>query len=485
MLKTGSRVSVIGLDGMGWQFFNRLLNEATMPYTKNIVYKSYNYTLKAPFPPMSYPSWLSIMSGVNPGKHGIFGFTFLDRTLWESKVFNAFHLEHPRIHEMLAMNKMKSIIINPMPGYPIIPLGGIYTICNVFVPRILYYPTTMKRYADLLLDKRGRGGNYIEKTVEELEKYLSIVEDTADAIDWNLYWIILRQPDETAHKSPRDIVKLTYGLKRIFRLVDKIVKTLASRSDMTILVSDHGLKMCRYGISVNDILLNHGFVHLKKEFKKEKKAMSKTFLIATKLIHKVPPLARFARDIFVKLSLKFHFKTYYREPDFKRSTAFMHSASSFGVYVKKKSIIQRVSNILSNHEGIKWVKRPDQLYQGPYLSRAPDLFIMPDIDHGFKLASSRIHGVEYVAMNEFEHHPEGILSIYCPEIDLAKTIKEVPAWTVTQLALVTLGVPVSNLSDDIEILRKIINTDIGIRRRNYIGKWRLLKNTLYLKRKMY
>jgi len=69
MLKACSKVSVIGLDGMEWHIFNKLLNEATMPYIKNIVYKSYNYILKAAFPPMSYPSWLSIMTSVNLGKH--------------------------------------------------------------------------------------------------------------------------------------------------------------------------------------------------------------------------------------------------------------------------------------------------------------------------------------------------------------------------------------------------------------------------------
>jgi len=53
---------------------------------------------------------------------------------------------------MLAMNNVRSIIINPMPGYPIIPLDGIYSICNVLVPRILYYLMIMKKYAYLPLN---------------------------------------------------------------------------------------------------------------------------------------------------------------------------------------------------------------------------------------------------------------------------------------------------------------------------------------------
>ena len=123
---------------MEWHIFNKLLNEATMPYTKNIVYKSYNYILKAAFPPMSYPSWLSITTSVNLGKHWIFEFTLIDRTLWESKVSNAFHLEYSGMLEMLAMNNVRSIIINPMPGYPIIPLVCVDNVFMEFTASIMY-----------------------------------------------------------------------------------------------------------------------------------------------------------------------------------------------------------------------------------------------------------------------------------------------------------------------------------------------------------
>ena len=479
------KISVIGLDGMNWSYLEKIFETGSMPYTKNLINKSQKYVLQSTFPPMSYPSWLSIMTGVNPGKHGIFGFTFVDRTLWESKVFNTLHLEHPRIHEILAMIKIKSIMINPMPGYPIIPLDGTHVISDVFVPRTIYYPSIMEKYANILTDNKAKKGSYIEETLDKHMKYLSIVEDTVDKLSWSLYWITLRQPDESTHKSPRDVLRLSHGLRRVFKIIDKIIETLALRSDIVVIVSDHGFKMCKYGISINDILLKHGFICLKKSSSSRESSKTAMFLAATKFIQKIPPLARFARDIYIKLSSKFRFKTYYKQPDFSCSQAFMYSASSFGVYVKSPTILSEVKAVLLKYKGIKWVKQPNHIYQGPYLARAPDLLIMPDLDRDFKLASSNIHGTEYIAMNEFEHYPEGIFSIYSSEVSLAKTIRKVPAWTVAQLILTFLGVPISHLSDDTAILNKITGESVRIKTYNYTKKWELVKKVFYLKRKIH
>ena len=189
--------------------------------------------------------------------------------------------------------------------------------------------------------------------------------------------------------------------------------------------------------------------------------------------------------MYIKLSSKFHFKTYYKQLDFSCSQAFMHSASSFGVYVKSPTILSEVKTVLLKYKGIKRVKQPNHIYQGPYLARAPDLLIMPDLDRDFKLASSNIHGTEYIAMNEFEHYPEGIFSIYSSEVSLAKTIRKVPAWTVAQLILTFLGVPISHLSDDTAILNKITSESVRIKTYNYTKKWELVKKVFYLKRKIH
>jgi len=144
----------------------------------------------------------------------------------------------------------------------------------------------MEKYANILTDNKAKKGSYIEETLDKHMKYLSIVEDTVDKLSWSLYWITLRQPDEATHKSPRDVLRLSHGLRRVFKIIDKIIETLALRSDIVAIVSDHGFKMCKYGISINDILLKHGFVCLKKSSSSRESGKTAMFLATTKFIRK-------------------------------------------------------------------------------------------------------------------------------------------------------------------------------------------------------
>jgi len=214
---------------------------------------------------MTYPSWTSIMTGVNPGKHGIFNFTYIDRSYGPNlnfKLFHALHLEHPRIHEILAMMGKRSLVINAIPGYPIIPMNRLYVINSAFTPKIMYYPDCMRSYAIKLRVSEKKKEN-LDMAIKNVEDYLEIVEDTIDRFSWDLYWIMLHYPDEMIHKFPTALSRMDLRVIKIFKLIDKIVEHLASRSDALIIVSDHGFTKFPSAISINDILLEHGLIKVK------------------------------------------------------------------------------------------------------------------------------------------------------------------------------------------------------------------------------
>ena len=124
------KAAVIGLDGLSWNYLDKLINNGVMPYTKALLNKAFKTELEC-IPPVTPPSWTSIMTGVNPGKHGIFGFFTYDKSTWKQILTSAYHVGYPRIHEMLSMNGAKSIIFNPMPDYPIIPARNTIQISNL------------------------------------------------------------------------------------------------------------------------------------------------------------------------------------------------------------------------------------------------------------------------------------------------------------------------------------------------------------------
>ena len=477
------RVSVLGLDGLCWWFLNKLFEKGAMPYTKRVVYKAYNYILEAAFPPMTYPSWTSIMTGVNPGKHGIFNFTYVDRSYRPSlifKLFHALHLEHPRIHEILAMMGKRSLVINAIPGYPIIPMNRLYVINSAFTPKIMYYPDCMRSYAIKLRASEKKKKENLDMAIKNVMDYLGIVEDTIDKFSWDLYWIMLHYPDEMIHKFPTALLRMDLSVIKIFKLIDKIVELLASRSDALIIVSDHGFSKFSLAVSINDILLEHGLIEVRPPRSKVNAFKTKASITVTKYVEKIPVFARILWAIYAHLRAKFNVQVSYGKIDYEKSLAYMAKAQFYGIHLNKRDIATKVKEILKQYKGIKWVKTPKEVYKGPYISRAPDLLVMPDFDKGYKLASAKIHGAKYIAVDDYGHHPEGVLSVHCPDFTLSTTENKVPAWIVAPLILSILNIPLSHVTDDVDILEKITGTNIA--RKNYVAKWKIIRNMYKIKR---
>jgi predicted AlkP superfamily phosphohydrolase/phosphomutase len=132
------RVVVIGLDGMAWHILNKLFKWNIMPNLKRITQKSLKGTLESTIPPESGPAWTSLATGVNPGKHGVFGFTIPTKDYNGIKILNSRDVKYLRIHEMVAVQNLKSICVNQILTYPIKKFPGSYVITDWLSPEIRY-----------------------------------------------------------------------------------------------------------------------------------------------------------------------------------------------------------------------------------------------------------------------------------------------------------------------------------------------------------
>jgi predicted AlkP superfamily phosphohydrolase/phosphomutase len=70
-----SKVLMLGLDGATYSVLNPAFDAGHMPKFKALLDRSASGTLVSTIPPYTPPGWTSIFTGVNPGRHGIFGFT--------------------------------------------------------------------------------------------------------------------------------------------------------------------------------------------------------------------------------------------------------------------------------------------------------------------------------------------------------------------------------------------------------------------------
>ena len=68
-------MAVIGLDGVGLPLVRELIDAGVMPALGALVREGTLAPMRSSVPTISSVSWTNFMTGRNPGKHGVYGFT--------------------------------------------------------------------------------------------------------------------------------------------------------------------------------------------------------------------------------------------------------------------------------------------------------------------------------------------------------------------------------------------------------------------------
>ena len=102
MSATGARVLVVGLDGATWDLADRFVGEGRMPVLERLLAEGARAPLNSTMPPMTLPSWSSMLTGCNPGRHGIFDFVRRQPGTWDLEFTNATHRLVPTLHRVLS-----------------------------------------------------------------------------------------------------------------------------------------------------------------------------------------------------------------------------------------------------------------------------------------------------------------------------------------------------------------------------------------------
>ncbi|HDI32005.1 MAG TPA: hypothetical protein ENF80_04215 [Thermofilum sp.] len=489
-------LSVLGLDGMSWSYLTKLISNGTMPYLSKLIQRSFTAELTC-IPPVTPPSWTSIMTGVNPGKHGIFGFFYYERSTWKQRLYTTFDLEHPRVHEMLSMNGLKSIVFNPMPDYPLLRVRNAEVVSNLFfTPKVVSQPEGI--YKKYFGDEDPRK---IVKSVscEALSECQRVLEIYFEAIikalkeRYMLLWINLNMPDIIFHRCPQVLKedRVFTEERKLFELLDKLIEELDKNTDSLMIVSDHGFARYDKIVSINDILLRHGYarsasIRRTKEIgeyridegmvniKNVKQIRIPPLVYSTVKRLKLRSLARKLLSIYGKITRKKVTVATSRWVDVDGSIAFLPDHYAFGVYVKDERYAEEILKVLKSYNQIDAHLSRD-FYHGPFIHRAPDVVVLPRFDLGYWIHGNNITGMVVAGGEYYAHHPLGILVIRdegLMHIKDQNEVRSVPNHVTGWLALHILNQPLPRSRDhywplEKRLYRKPLET-------NYLARWRVL-----------
>lgn len=489
-LKLHKKVVVIGLDGMAWHILHRLFKFNAMPNLRKISKRSMKGVLKSTLPPSTPPAWTSITTGVNPGKHGVFGFITLSKN-FETKLVTSEDVKYPRIHEMLVLKGLKSVCINQPLTYPIVKINKNCQILSDWLgPKLSYYPEKLEKYAKnyplydpKILEGTGIEGREILR--KETEQRVETVNQMMEELDWDLFLVIYSVTDGIFHKYYEDVLKGHKSVLEIFRTIDETVEKANELADLTMIVSDHGFFKYNYVFNINVFLEK---LNLIKKTRKRILGKFHDFIKVEKPVRyiripqKLYPLFAFApiKQIIKKLYKKITGKdvraeTLYVDP-FK-SDAFAFSSFDLGVHVNNKEVLKMILNHLKELEFVTNVWRREEVYEGPYTNYAPDIVFTPDFDRGVIYdGGTNLLSPKILSKNiNYNHHPEGIIIIASDGVT-RKQIGKVDTFDIVPTILTYLDLPLPLNTDGAPLFGKSSKE-----RYNYLNHWKLVKKVKLIK----
>ncbi len=405
------KVLIIGLDGATWDVLDPLIEGGHMPNLEKFIKKGKRAVLKSTIPPVTAPAWSTFQTGVGPGEHGIYDFSFLDPGTKELDLVDSGFLKEETIWEKAAKAGKKVITINVPLTYPPkevpgwIQVGG--PLSGTCSPRFVYPEEIyeeVKRF-DYEVSASGlevRENNTLSEAVNRLieveRKRYDLAKHFLENKEWDLFMIhnqvmdtiqhaffhYLDFDDEKTKKERKEIVRFyNFCDREIGKLVE-----LAGSDAGIIILSDHGFKRIKRLINLNIFLKKEGYLALShKYFFKRFINIARKFDIFNLEEKIIEGLVLRNKGLRKKL---FSFGNDFI--NWEKSKAFMGPGSIYGnVYVKDGKLKEEIKEKLEGLEDskndkrvIKNVWRKEEVFEGPCLKTLPDLIIQPEKGYSFK-----------------------------------------------------------------------------------------------------
>ncbi len=368
----GGRAVVIGLDGTPFSFLDAEIAKGNLPALAAIASEGGLTRMETEIPTISSVAWASFMTGVNPGRHGIYGFTDRKPGTYELYFPNYNHLKVEPMWERFSAQGKRCCVLNVPSTYPARELNGI--LVSGFVAPSLEratYPAEAYEY----LEKVGyrvdvdasRGRESLDLLLEDLhqtlEKRREVMHHFWKQEDWDLFVCVFTGTDRLHHfmwrhyenEDPVYADEFTRYYKRLDEIIGEFVSGLPDGIALFML-SDHGFAGIRREVFLNAFLRQEGFLSLKGD--------------SPRTIADIDPSTTraYCMDpgrIYVNLEG--------REPE--------GSVSSGREYEQVCSELSRALLELKDPESgarvIDAVVAGIELYEGPHTQAAPDLVALP------------------------------------------------------------------------------------------------------------
>lgn len=488
---------VLGFDALDFRHLDAFAD--SLPNFSALRSNGVEAPLRSTFPPWTGSAWPSMYTGTDPSHHGVYSFFDYGHGYPDdAAIVTRNDVRSPAIWNYLTERDVPSITLNVPVTYPAESVDG------VLIPGYLApegadgYPTGIR---DELSDALGTEysiyskGELSDDKQRKLEGYVELVGERTRAAkhlletnEWEVAVVQVQKTDAVFHNFDDPA-----AFRRVYRAADELVGELLSvvDDDVNVVVcSDHGIGETNgYQIRVNDVLRKHGFVETAPEATGASLASEKSALMGedgdetddgpTPTVRALSAANRLLGqfgvtpgDVYavaerigvgsqlVDLLPQSTGQAVGKGVDWRRSTAYCRSRSELGVrinlegrepagvvsdaeYEDVRTELIRVLSRLETPDGkpaFEFVKRREDVYDGPLADRAPDVVFMPtDMNN---TVSTTLLGQSFLPLDGYDHKREGVFVGTGPAFDASADPGTLSLTDVAPIVMALSGSPV-------------------------------------------
>ncbi|MCX6095298.1 MAG: alkaline phosphatase family protein [Candidatus Bipolaricaulota bacterium] len=268
----GKRLFILSLDGVPCSFLKEGIAAGRFP---NLGRLGEPVEIASTFPPVSSVAWATFSTGVNPGRHGVFGFLELDRATGAETIPTAANLCSPTLWKMLNAQGKRTIVMNVPLTYPPQELDGIMISCFLcpdlargvtprsLLPRLRRLDYRIEPDPSLAATDRGA---YLGEILATLRAERRVLFDLLPE-PWDLFMAHVMMTDRMNHFFWQDGLdpksEFHEAFLRFYREVDELVgevDRLLPADVEVFLLSDHGFSSVKAEVDLNALLAQEGYL---------------------------------------------------------------------------------------------------------------------------------------------------------------------------------------------------------------------------------
>lgn len=387
--RAGRKVVMLGLDGTPYTLVRDLVERGVMPNMAALVAAPRRglhdeasgfvqaarsaagrlVQMDSSIPEISSVAWTSTMTGRNPGKHGVFGFTDLKPGTYDTVFPNFASVRTNVLWDVLGDAGKRSVVINQPATYPARKLDGILVAGFVAIDlkKAVYPPELVPRLesAGYRIDvdaakARADMGAFVDELFQTLRARERVILELFDEGGWDFFMGVVTGTDRLQHFLWHAYEDESHEHHEAFlgyyRAIDTLIGKLVERLDEgtpLLMMSDHGFTGIKKEVFINHWLRENGYLDFPTDTPDKLSEIadgSRAFCLDPSRIY---------------LNVKGHYPKGTVEP-----------ADVPGLLDELAAKLAALKDPDTGEAMIRHVYRRDEVYSGPLLKQAPRLVLV-------------------------------------------------------------------------------------------------------------